>query len=180
MTGIVTLEQCASTQDEVRTRLATAEAGDVRVVRARSQVAGRGRQGRTWHDAPGGEALLLSIGRRGPMPVAVLDDLARLVAMALLESLDADGAIAWKAPNDLVAAADGAKVAGVLVDARTTGSSVDEVIVGIGCNVTGDAFVTPDGREATSATNCTRASLDVERITARVVERVVALLRRAT
>jgi BirA family biotin operon repressor/biotin-[acetyl-CoA-carboxylase] ligase len=165
----VQLDVVGSTQDEVRERLARAAPGEVVAVRARSQRSGRGREGRTWQDPPGG-SLLLSVGVRG-VPVDVLDELPRRIAAALLDAVSPAGAVAWKAPNDLVCAASGAKVAGVLVDARTSASVVDEVIVGVGCNVTGPAFDTPDGRRATSLQQL-GARLDE----ALVVERLAALL----
>ena len=148
---VVHLGQCSSTQDEVRSRLADAGPGTVVAVSTESQLAGRGRAGRTWHDPPE-DALMLSVGAGGPLPVGVLDDLPRRVADCVLDVIGARGGrpdtITWKAPNDLVAAADGAKLAGILVDARTTGDEVGEVVVGIGLNLGSGRFTTPDGRAA--------------------------------
>lgn len=148
---LVELDACASTQDEARALL---EAGSEAVaVSARSQRDGRGREGRAWQDPPG-EALLLSVARRGPLPVSVLEDLPRRVATALLAAIgdgaDDEHGVVWKAPNDLVAASDAAKVGGILVDARTVGDAVGSIIVGVGVNVAGPAFTTRDGRGATS------------------------------
>jgi BirA family biotin operon repressor/biotin-[acetyl-CoA-carboxylase] ligase len=146
----VHLEACDSTQDEVRARLTSVDPGSVVAVSADSQRAGRGREGRAWQDPPGA-GLMLSVGRRGPLPLSVLEELPRRVADAVLEAVDAGRRhVVWKAPNDLVSAAGGAKVGGILVDARTTGEQVDQVIVGIGLNVDGPAFTTADGRAATS------------------------------
>lgn len=139
------VDVCDSTQDEVRARLADADPGDIVAVSADSQRGGRGREGRTWEDPPG-EALMLSVGRLGPLPVSVLEGLPRRVADALLEL---DERLHWKEPNDIVDAT-GAKVAGILVDARTTDDRVDQVIVGLGVNVGGPAFTTSDGRPATT------------------------------
>lgn len=151
---LVELDSCESTQDEVRARLAGAAPHGVVAVVARSQGAGRGREGRRWEDPPGG-ALLVSVGVRGPLPIAVLDALPARLGEALLLLLDPDArAICWKAPNDLVAIVGGDKVAGILVDARTTGTDVDEVVVGFGCNVDGAAFTTSDGRAATTLQAC--------------------------
>ncbi|MCB0880264.1 MAG: hypothetical protein KDC46_14925 [Thermoleophilia bacterium] len=177
---LVELESCESTQDEARERVAERAAGEIVVVRAAAQRAGRGRDGRSWQDPPGA-ALLLSIARRGPIQARVLEGLPLRVADALLESLElvapgARGAIAWKAPNDLVARRGGAKVAGILVDARTVGSVVDPIVVGIGVNVSGDAFDTADGRDATSVQQLLGAPVATERLAALVVERVARLL----
>lgn len=145
---IVELDTCDSTQDEVRVRLTSTPPGSLVAVSARSQRAGRGREGRTWQDPPG-TAIMVSIGRRGPMALPILDDLPRRVADALLELLDAGGSIRWKAPNDLIDEA-GAKLAGILVDARTIGSQVDHLVVGVGINVDAEPFTSDDGRPASS------------------------------
>jgi BirA family transcriptional regulator, biotin operon repressor / biotin---[acetyl-CoA-carboxylase] ligase len=160
---LIELDVVDSTQDEVRVRLQSSAPGCVVAVSARSQRDGRGREGRTWQDPPG-EALMLSIGVRGPLATLVLQDLPRRVVQALLDAIvdgvpGAAGQIAWKAPNDLVARKGGAKLGGVLVDARTTGASVDQLIVGIGLNLDGPAFHTSDGRRATSIAACTQAAL---------------------
>ncbi|MCW2973125.1 MAG: hypothetical protein JWN72_1398, partial [Thermoleophilia bacterium] len=85
------------------------------------------------------------------------DDLPRRVAQLTADALTEQFAlpenhIGWKAPNDLVAASAtghaGAKVGGILIDARSTSSSVTHLVVGIGANLTGGAFRTSDGRKA--------------------------------
>ncbi len=152
-----------STQDQLRRWLDAVQAGTPIAVRARSQRAGRGRQGRRWQDPPG-DALLLSVGVRGA-PLGVLDELPRRVVDELLACTSGADRLAWKAPNDVVARASGAKVAGVLVDARTTGDRVDEVLIGIGCNVTGDPFRAVDGRDATTLA-ALDATLDVDALLA--------------
>ncbi len=146
---LVELDRCPSTQDEVLARLADTEPGTLVAVRARSQQDGRGREGRAWQDPPGA-ALLLSVGVRGPLDITVLEALPARLGMALLELLAPDGQLQWKAPNDLVASFGGAKVAGILVDARTVGIHVEHVVVGFGCNVAGPAFTTADGRDAST------------------------------
>lgn len=179
MTDIVELGACQSTQDEVRARLGGADAGTVVAVRARSQAAGRGREGRSWEDPPG-DALLLSVGVQGPLPVDSLVDLPRRLGSALLAAFAVDG-LAWKEPNDLVAEAGGAKVAGILVDARTVGDQVEQVVVGLGCNVTGGPFTTSDGRAATSLEALGRSSngLRLEQVAMRALNAIVGELRAA-
>lgn len=142
---VIELDVVDSTQDEVQQVLDRTAHGVLVAVTARSQRAGRGRAGRTWVDAPG-RTLALSAGIDG-VDAAVLEDLPRRIARALLASLDSPH-VAWKSPNDLVDARTGAKVAGILIDARTTGPHA-RVVVGIGINVTGPAFEV-DGRAATT------------------------------
>lgn len=146
---------CASTQVLAHERLASGEVapGCIFAVVADSQRAGRGRDGRMWQDPPGA-ALLMSLAIRGPFRVEVLEELPRILASAVRDGIDPTGAdpgvIEWKAPNDLVAAAGGAKVGGVLIDARTTAAVVDFLVLGIGVNLDGGSFTTADGRAATS------------------------------
>jgi BirA family biotin operon repressor/biotin-[acetyl-CoA-carboxylase] ligase len=184
----VELQVVDSTQDEVRRRLEQASAGAVIAVSARAQHAGRGREGRVWQDPPG-EALLLSIGARGPLPVRLLHELPRRVIDALLDALEAQldepdavrGVLAWKSPNDLVAATSGAKVAGVIIDARTVADRVEQVVAGVGCNLDGAPFTTLDSRAATSVgALLADARIDRGLLASDLAERVAELLAPAT
>jgi biotin-(acetyl-CoA carboxylase) ligase len=165
------LAACDSTQDEVRERLDHVESGELVVVSSTTQHAGRGRAGRTWQDPPGA-ALMLSVGRKGPLPVSVLERLPRRVADAIVQSLGDPGLLAWKPPNHLVARPDGSTVAGILVDARTTGDHVDHVIIGIGLNLDGEAFVTRDGRHAATLQSVGVTASRRAQLRARLVEQL--------
>lgn len=147
----VHLDECGSTQDEARRLVATAAARSMVVVTADRQLDGRGRDGRRWEQPPG-EAVFASIGVRGPVEVRLLEGLPHDIARIILDVAwsEARVELAWKAPNDVVAVGDGAKVGGILVDARTMGDTVREVVVGVGVNVAGAAFTTADGRDATT------------------------------
>jgi BirA family biotin operon repressor/biotin-[acetyl-CoA-carboxylase] ligase len=92
------------------------------LVTADEQTAGRGRQGRAWVAAPG-SSLLLSLILRSPT-----DTLPLAAAVAVCEALPVEAAIKW--PNDIWL--DGAKVAGILVEARP---QEGWAVVGIGVNV---------------------------------------------
>ena len=177
----VHLEACRSTQDEVLDELANADGGAIVAVSCDRQIDGRGREGRRWEQPPCG-ALLVSVGIRGPLPAAVLQELPRRVARAVCAVVDptaslADPRVAWKAPNDLVDV-DGAKLGGILVDARTTGSSVDHVVVGIGINARGERFTTSDGRDATTLEQVVGAQAQLELLRGRVVDAVAGELTR--
>lgn len=106
-----------------RTReLAPAGAPHGTLVTASEQIAGRGRQGRTWI-APPGRALTLSL---------LLRDWPRLLplaaAVAVAEVAGPRAAIKW--PNDVQL--EGRKVAGILVEGRPQESWM---VLGIGLNV---------------------------------------------
>ena len=117
---------------------------------AEEQTAGRGRQGRAWWSAPG-ESLLFTVLLRRGLVVSRLPQVALVGGLAVLEALqraapNANVKIKW--PNDVVV--DEKKVAGVLVEAMTTGSSVDALVVGFGINVHTRSFPEELAARATS------------------------------
>ena len=178
---LIEIASCASTQDEARARLEAVAPGGLLAVSARRQTSGVGRQGRAWHNPPG-EAVLVSIARQGPAPSHLLLDLAERTMAAVRAAIElqiptAAHVLSWKAPNDLVARADGAKVAGLLIDARSTGSTVDQLIIGIGVNVTGPPFTTSDHRGATSlAASCGAPDVDRNTLLHDIVSQVSQLV----
>jgi BirA family biotin operon repressor/biotin-[acetyl-CoA-carboxylase] ligase len=117
-----------STNDLAR-ELAAGGAPQGTVVTAEEQVAGRGRQGRSW-TAPAGRALLYSaIVRPLEQRHLVLPLAAPLaVAEAAEEVADVSCAIKW--PNDVWI--EGRKCAGVLIEARPQDGWA---VIGVGLNV---------------------------------------------
>jgi BirA family transcriptional regulator, biotin operon repressor / biotin---[acetyl-CoA-carboxylase] ligase len=117
-----------STNDLAR-ELAAGGAPQGTVVTAEEQVAGRGRQGRSW-TAPAGKALLYSaIVRPLEQRHLVLPLAAPLaVAEAAEEVADVSCAIKW--PNDVWI--EGRKCAGVLIEARPQDGWA---VIGVGLNV---------------------------------------------
>ena len=123
---------------------------------ADEQIAGRGRNGRTWQ-APAGAALLCSLGFR---PTYLEPDaqwrLAAVASLAMAEAAEAaaglpDGTICLKWPNDLVIAhGDGAvrKLAGVLGETRGAGTDDPQAVIGIGVNVGWDPAEFPEALAA--------------------------------
>jgi BirA family biotin operon repressor/biotin-[acetyl-CoA-carboxylase] ligase len=117
--------------------LAVAGAVHGTLVTADEQSAGRGRQGRAW-TAPAGSALLMSLVLRE------LDErLPISAAVAVCEALPPKASIKW--PNDVWI--DGRKVAGILVEGRPQDGWA---VLGIGLNVTTDAFPDELAETATS------------------------------
>ncbi len=108
------------------------------LVTADEQSAGRGRQGRVW-TAPRGSAVLMSL------IIRELDELLPLTAaVAICEGLPA-GAAAVKWPNDVWI--ERRKLAGILVEGRPQDGWA---VLGIGVNVTTDAFPPELAESATS------------------------------
>ncbi len=143
-------DRIGSTQDVVRDWLA-AGLPEVCIAVADEQVAGRGREGRSWI-APPGRALMLSAGFRPTwLEPGHAWRLAATVSLAMADAAE-DGAglragsIRLKWPNDLVvegdrraAPATGAggavrKLGGVLGETDGLGTADPRVVIGIGIN----------------------------------------------
>ena len=124
----------ASTNDVAR-ELAAAGAADGTTVVAGAQTAGRGRQGRRWHSAPGA-GLYCSVVLRG-VDVAVLT-LAAGVAAAEGVRAATGLPVEIKWPNDVVlpapAGRGAVKVGGILAEASRLDAAAEAVIVGVGIN----------------------------------------------
>jgi len=132
---LVERDEVGSTNDEARA-LAEAGAEDGTLVWARSQRAGRGRRGRSWHSPPGN--LYLSLVLR---PDCAPAKAAQLSFVAALGAAGAIGAvapplteIAYKWPNDILV--NDRKVAGILLESSITGGSrLDWLVLGMGLNL---------------------------------------------
>ena len=120
---------------------------------AEEQSAGRGRQGRSWVAARG-ESLLFSVLLRLDVPPTRLPLVSIIAGLAVRDAVAraAPGAgVGVKWPNDVVAGARWEqKVAGVLVEAVTSGKRVQAAIVGIGVNVHSRDFPADIAGRATS------------------------------
>jgi BirA family transcriptional regulator, biotin operon repressor / biotin---[acetyl-CoA-carboxylase] ligase len=101
---------------------------------ANRQMAGRGRLGRPWVSPPD-VGLYTSILLRPKGPVSSLPLLTLVAGLAVTDAIHEVAALAprLKWPNDVVL--DGRKVAGILTELATSGSSVNYAVVGIGVNV---------------------------------------------
>lgn len=104
------------------------------LVLAEHQTSGRGRRGRVWVSPPAQNiyytlALKISNGSQG------LTGLSLVVGLAVLEALRRTGVekAGLKWPNDIYA--DGAKVAGILLELSGDPADICHVVIGIGINV---------------------------------------------
>lgn len=134
-TGLVIRDHCASTMDLAH-ELAAAGAPHGTVVVAESQAAGRGRTGKTWTSTRGA-GVWVSVLLRDPLaaPTGVL---SLRVGLGLARALDAYVAtpVQLKWPNDLFL--HGAKLGGILIEARWRGDVAEWIVVGVGVNVRED------------------------------------------
>src|SRR6187549_518517 len=123
------VERCTSTNDLLLNQTNTV------LVAAEEQTEVRGRRGRRWYSAPGA-GLTFSLGRRIRRPARELAALSLVAGVAAARALRALGVrqAALKWPNDLLV--DGAKLGGILVEARTPSSSRggSYAVVGVGIN----------------------------------------------
>lgn len=134
--GLGTLEvlwRPGSTSDVARDRLADDPSAPCAIL-AECQRAGRGRRGRPWLSPPGLN-LYLSLGLRFDTGAMGLAGLSLAVGVMLLRALEDAGCngVQLKWPNDLVA--DGAKLAGVLLEIEGEYGGPSDVVIGIGLNL---------------------------------------------
>jgi len=112
------------------------------VVTTNHQTAGRGKPGRPWI-SPAGKNLLCSILLRPPLSPAqapILTQVAcRAVAKVLKEKYDIGSE--FKRPNDVMVGSR--KICGTLVEALSTPSKLEAVVIGIGLNVNSEAGELP-------------------------------------
>jgi BirA family biotin operon repressor/biotin-[acetyl-CoA-carboxylase] ligase len=133
---LVVRDTVGSTSDVAR-ELAQAGAADGTVVWARSQTAGRGRLGRPFASPPGN--LYASFVLRPAVAPAAATELSFVAALAVADAVAAGvpaaAHVSLKWPNDVLI--DGAKVAGILLEASSTpDGALDFLVLGIGINVT--------------------------------------------
>lgn len=102
------------------------------------QTRGRGRFGRTWYAEPGASLLFSTIVRQD-LPLDRLACLSLVTGISVrralarcLPTLEAEGAIAIKWPNDIWLREQ--KVAGILVESQIEGSTLRAAVIGIGIN----------------------------------------------
>lgn len=127
--------QIGSTNDRARQALAAGRGEGLAVV-ADLQTAGRGRRGRTW-SSPAGVNLMLSVGIRPRIDGGEAGLLGIAAALAVRDACAGfaeDAALVVRWPNDVVAA-DGRKLAGLLVETAVEEGRLAEAIIGIGINV---------------------------------------------
>ena len=127
-------ETLGSTSDTCIERAKAGEAEGLAIL-ARQQNAGRGSRGRQWQSPPGN--LNLSILLRPGLPATESSIFPLLTGIAVSDAicafLPAEAAPMLKWPNDVLL--NGAKLAGILIDAAPQGQNLDWLVIGIGINL---------------------------------------------
>ncbi|HEV7278121.1 MAG TPA: biotin--[acetyl-CoA-carboxylase] ligase [Devosiaceae bacterium] len=140
-------DSIGSTSDAAAEAARAGDAGDTWFA-ALEQTAGRGRRGRPWETTRGNlAASLLYYPKADPAAAATLGFVAGValgralataapdaaIAVGLDGGTAARGRFALKWPNDVLA--DGAKLAGILLEAHRVASGRTAVVVGFGINI---------------------------------------------
>ena len=155
---IIVKDEVASTNDLAKS-LANEGEEEGLVITARTQMAGRGRMGRTWSSPEGG--LYLSVLLR---PKVAVHDMLRMTVLACVpvaetieEASGCRTTVKW--PNDVEI--HGRKVAGLLVESASKGGEIAYLVLGIGINLN----IEPGSLgvpEATSVSTCAGKPIDRE------------------
>ncbi len=115
------------------------------VITSDHQTAGRGKPGRQWL-SPVGKNLLCSILLRPPLSPAKAPMLTQIACRAVAKVLKEQYDIAseFKRPNDVMVGSQ--KICGTLVEAYSSSSELEAVVIGIGLNVNaGTSELPPEG-----------------------------------
>ena len=118
------------------------DAAEGLVLTARCQTAGRGKPGRKWV-SPVGKNLLCSILLRPPIAPSQAPMLTQIACRVVAKVLKAkyDIASEFKRPNDVMVGSK--KICGTLVEAISSPSKLEAVVIGIGLNVNTEASELP-------------------------------------
>lgn len=129
------------------------------VITTGHQTEGRGKPGRKWL-SPAGKNLLCSILLRPPLSPAeapMLTQVAcRAVAKVLKEKYDIVSE--FKQPNDIMVGSK--KICGILLEALSTPSELEAVVIGIGLNVNSEIDELPPQGISMMALGATDYSID--------------------
>lgn len=133
--SLISFDTLGSTNAEALSRARAGARGPLWITAAR-QTAGRGRRGNAWTSEPGN--LYASLLLTDAAPPAHLPELCFVVALAVRDAvrmvaplIAAKLKLKW--PNDLLL--DGAKLAGILIEAESVGGAT-VTVAGIGVNCT--------------------------------------------
>ncbi|MGB0371026.1 MAG: biotin--[acetyl-CoA-carboxylase] ligase [Opitutales bacterium] len=136
---------------------------------ARSQSAGRGRQGREWKSETEGNLYLSAVFRPDLLPsqMQLFTLWAGLHVARALRTFDERIQIKW--PNDLWI--EGSKCAGMLTEARIDADRTRDLIFGLGLNI--NFAPTADGVQSAKLVGEEASLLPVTRIAARVIAAIM-------
>ena len=147
------------------------------VVLAERQLAGRGRRGRPWV-SPFARNLYMSVTWEFDSGAAALEGLSLAVGVAVVRALASIGVsgAGLKWPNDVIA--NGAKLAGILLEMTGDAAGRCQVIIGIGINVamTGVAEAKAIDQQWTDASSVVGRNVSRNALASAVISELLPLL----
>ena len=130
--SIIWLERTDSTNKELRRRLD--QSGDLTIIAARMQSAGRGQGEHTWHSAPGQNLTFSILLRHSLLKASDALAVTSIMALGIRDYLRSKGIEPWiKWPNDIWVGEK--KICGILVENTIHAGMIDFSIVGVGLDL---------------------------------------------
>jgi BirA family transcriptional regulator, biotin operon repressor / biotin---[acetyl-CoA-carboxylase] ligase len=174
------LDEVDSTNDEASRQLAAGRLAPFAMF-ARRQTRGRGRFGRIWHSEANGN-LYSSFAFRPRIPPERMQTFTLWMGVTICELVSKFVPVApgIKWPNDIVF--DGRKAGGMLTEARVDADQIRDLVFGLGLNVNSPSSGWPSelGRRAVSLSELAGAPVDLNRLTAALIGRVLLAYERFT
>lgn len=129
---IIWLESTDSTNSELRRRLD--RSGDLTIVAAETQSAGRGQGEHTWHSAPGMNLTFSILLRHSCLKASDALAVTSVMTLGIRDYLQSKGIRPWiKWPNDIWVGEK--KICGILVENSIHAGKIDFSIVGVGLDL---------------------------------------------
>ena len=130
--GIIWLKSTDSTNNELRRRLD--QSGDLTIIAAETQSAGRGQGEHTWHSAPGMNLTFSILLRHRCLKASDALAVTSIMALGIRDYLQAKGVNPWiKWPNDIWVGEK--KICGILVENTIHTGMIEFSIVGVGLDL---------------------------------------------
>lgn len=130
--NIIWLKSADSTNSELRRRLD--QSGDLSIIAAEMQSAGRGQGDHVWHSAPGQNLTFSVLLRHGGLKASDALAVTSIMALGICDYLRTKGIDPWiKWPNDIWVGEK--KICGILVENCIRAGMIDFSIVGVGLDL---------------------------------------------
>lgn len=132
---IIKLDATDSTNAYLKNLIQEESVEDLTVVLAENQYAGRGQMGTVWQSEPGKNLTFSIVKNNSGLDIRWQFVITMEVSLAIYAALTKlqipDLTIKW--PNDILSGSD--KICGILIENNTSGSRIQNSIIGVGLNV---------------------------------------------
>lgn len=130
--NIIWLDSTDSTNDELRRRLD--RSGNLTIIAAEQQSAGRGQGDHCWHSAPGQNLTFSILLRHQCLKASDALAVTSVIALGIRDYLHTKGIEPWiKWPNDIWVGEK--KICGILVENSISAGKIDFSIIGVGLDL---------------------------------------------